>query len=309
MKRIPVCALLAIAVSLAASRRGAAQDAVPRSPTFLAGGSRLDREGLPEMLSASAGSTVDLSFYYTSPEDDLPGVEQFDHLQGFSMVLCYDCRLTSDDTTFRVASPSIASALGVEFVAFRSEGREDDGDGCEMSFAMLVEAVPPFEGKTLPPTSEPLRLATVELGVDGGVACGETLEIDFCDGVDISGRVPLHNVYSAENRSFAAATRGTGVVIDSTASFRRGDCNWDGGFHISDAIAVLNAVFFQASFGFRPLCEDACDANDDGRLDLADTMTLLRWLFLRGTPPAAPGILAAGLDPTDDRLECALPCP
>jgi hypothetical protein len=277
-------------------------------PSFLVGSERLDANLMPENPRGSAGGVVQMSFYYSSPEDNLPGNAQYDHLQGFSMVICYDCRLRCVEESFSIARPSIVTAIGVDFVAFQCENDDTDGDGCELLLAMLVEAAPPFKGQTLPPTTEPLRVATVNFVVDEAASCGDRLEIGFCNGANIGGKVPLHNVYSAENKSFPAATFGTEIIIDSSDVFRRGDCNFDEGFNISDPISVLNAVFFFDFYGFVPPCEDACDANDDGRLDLSDTMYLLQWLFLRGPQPPAPGIIERGVDPTDDMLQCSLTC-
>jgi hypothetical protein len=51
-------------------------------------------------------------------------------------------------------------------------------------------------------------------------------------------------------------------------------------------------------------CIDACDANDDGKVDLADAVSILRYLFtVGGKEPAAP-FPDPGADPTADRLGC-----
>ena len=292
---------------LCASSLLAAQE-LSQQPAFLVGANQLGADGVPERLTGQAGGSVEMSFYYHSPEDNLPGDEQYDHLQGFSMVICYDCRLRCDDSSFRVVDPSIATAVGVDFIAFQSDNDENDGDGCELYLAMLVEATPPFNGSTLPPTMSPLRVATVDFVVDEATVCGEELEVTFCDAANVSGKVPLYNVYSAENKSFPAETFGTVVAVDTAALFLRGDCNWDDHFNISDPISVLIIVFFEDFFGQTAICDDACDANDDGRLDLGDTLSLLHWLFLQGTPPPAPGTVVPGVDPTEDRLGCLLPC-
>lgn len=46
--------------------------------------------------------------------------------------------------------------------------------------------------------------------------------------------------------------------------------------------------------------------NDDGSLDISDTIYLLNYLFVSGPPPAAPGPQNCGPDPTDDALDCVL---
>ena len=83
-------------------------------------------------------------------------------------------------------------------------------------------------------------------------------------------------------------------------SFRRGDCNADGTFDISDTVFLLSALF---SGGPAPACDDACDNNDDGQVDVADGIYGLGTLFSNGPPPADP-FLDCGEDPTEDGLTC-----
>ncbi len=89
--------------------------------------------------------------------------------------------------------------------------------------------------------------------------------------------------------------------------FKRGDANRDGGVDISDGIKILTFLFQgDQDFG----CPDADDADDSGEVDVSDAISLLVFLFLgSGAPPADPGRLSCGIDPTrDDRLEdCQYP--
>ncbi|MEM7233301.1 MAG: hypothetical protein AAF517_14080, partial [Planctomycetota bacterium] len=109
------------------------------------------------------------------------------------------------------------------------------------------------------------------------------------------------------------------VEIVNEERFFRGDCNFTGRSNgldpveISDAAALVSYLFRREQTTFEPPCIDACDANDDGRLDLADVMGVLNFLFLPGAglPPApGPGFDASiqrigpGVDPTDDPLGC-----
>jgi hypothetical protein len=56
--------------------------------------------------------------------------------------------------------------------------------------------------------------------------------------------------------------------------------------------------------GATPLCDDADDADDDGRLSVSDAVGILRYLFLHGEAPAAPALGRPGEDPTADGLGC-----
>ena len=82
---------------------------------------------------------------------------------------------------------------------------------------------------------------------------------------------------------------------------RRGLCNPDGLFDIADVIFLLSFLF---SSGDEPLCHDACDSNDDGSLDIGDGISMLDGLFNGGAPPAPPGPINCGVDPTEATLGC-----
>jgi len=87
---------------------------------------------------------------------------------------------------------------------------------------------------------------------------------------------------------------------ESGTLFLRGDVNNDGKVTLSDALRLSAWLFSEAP---TPGCADAADANDDGRLDLADLVTLLSYTtgLLPELPP--PGG-RPGTDPTADLLGC-----
>ncbi len=80
--------------------------------------------------------------------------------------------------------------------------------------------------------------------------------------------------------------------------FVRGDASNDGKVDIADAITVLNYLFGWKS---NPSCFDAADANDDGAIQISDPIALLAYLFTNGTLPA-PGGRVCGTDATPDGL-------
>jgi hypothetical protein len=92
---------------------------------------------------------------------------------------------------------------------------------------------------------------------------------------------------------------GASIVIDR-ATFVRADSDRNGELELTDAVRTLGTLFL----GTDPLpCEDAADANDDGILNIADPVFTLNFLFTGGTEPPTP-FPEAGLDPTDDSLDC-----
>lgn len=88
-------------------------------------------------------------------------------------------------------------------------------------------------------------------------------------------------------------TRGEGMP------FVRGDANVDQRLNLSDAVAILAAMFRDLQLS----CLDAGDVDDSGSLEVTDAIALLNFLFLRGPPPAPP-FPVAGADPTEDALPC-----
>ncbi|MBN1441236.1 MAG: hypothetical protein JXA90_00940, partial [Planctomycetes bacterium] len=89
--------------------------------------------------------------------------------------------------------------------------------------------------------------------------------------------------------------------------FRRGDSNSDGDLDLSDGIRILGYLFLGGS-GIS--CLDAADTDDSGAIDISDGVRIFNYLFLGGAPPAAPGHLDCGIDPTADALTCDVysPC-
>ncbi len=91
------------------------------------------------------------------------------------------------------------------------------------------------------------------------------------------------------------------------AHFLRGDVNADSCVDIGDAICIVYYAFNVAKDSCRgsvERCTDASDANDDGRIDSADAVTLLAYLFAQVGPLPDPSI-KCGFDPTADALDCA----
>ncbi len=82
--------------------------------------------------------------------------------------------------------------------------------------------------------------------------------------------------------------------------FVRGRVNADDKIDVADAVYVLSYLFVQ---GPAPACQKAADANDDGRLDISDAVKLLVHLFATTGPLPLP-FPTPGPDPTPDSLTC-----
>ena len=241
------------------------------------------------------GQTGDLCFYY-SDEDD--------YIQGFTFTVCYDCNLTIHEDSWEF-NGSILDQVGVEYTAVQVDDDPDDGDGCELIVALLLDALPPFEGQTLPQTMATsgdgadgrLLIGKMRVTVDMDAECNEDQLIEWCNDINGNGDVTLYNNVVIDFESVRLYERNDTLVhVVPEEIFQRGDCNSDDKVDLADSATMLANQFN----GLPILCPDACDSNDDGHLNMADSVYLLNWLFKFGDVPTAPGPFNDGPDATTD---------
>ena len=242
--------------------------------------------------NAYLGQSGDLCFYYADADDNI---------QGFTMTLCFDCNLEIGTDWDYMGS--IVEEVGVEYLAVQVDSDPSDGDGCELVVAILMDALPPFEGQTLPQTADlnegRLLIGCLPITVGLSAPCETDLLIDWCNDINGTGSVNLYNNAVIDFDSIQNYARNDGsVFVVPEEIFQRGDCNSDDKVDLADSATILANQFN----GFDILCPDACDANDDGLLNMADSVYLLNWLFKFGPEPTAPGPFTDGVDPTDDGL-------
>jgi hypothetical protein len=91
------------------------------------------------------------------------------------------------------------------------------------------------------------------------------------------------------------------TTVAPPGTFLRGDSNRDRRIDIADPINTLRFLFLGS--GTVP-CGDAADADDDGRIGLADAMVTIRYLFYATEVLRAPGVVHPWFDPTPDGLAC-----
>ncbi|MCA8962244.1 MAG: hypothetical protein KDC38_17085, partial [Planctomycetes bacterium] len=131
-------------------------EVTPTDVTFYVGGSTLELgpDGLPTTAAPLVlrGGQTEVCFYYTSAFN----------VQGFQLAICYDCELQIGAVSIE---DTIVDEIGAEFVNFQIDSDPFDGDGCELIIGILLDALPPFDGQTLPPTDIPLQIACVDVTV------------------------------------------------------------------------------------------------------------------------------------------------
>ena len=135
--------------------------------------------------------------------------------------------------------------------------------------------------------------------VDDSAECEQDQEIYWCNDINGNGDVLLYNNVVIDYESVQEYERcGTTVFVVPEEVFQRGDCNSDDKVDLADSATILASQFG----GLEILCPDACDANDDGAINMADSVYLLNWLFKFGDLPPDPGPYDDGPDPSTDSL-------
>ncbi len=164
----------------------------------------------------------------------------------------------------------------------------DDPTGCEDIQAnalihMSTFATPPRE--TIPATEDFPVLELEVFAAAPGLEAGETREVRLALSDEIGDpRVDVMVMYSGISfRPGVLAPAAITVAGVQAVTFLPGSANADGRLDIADGIYILNYLFA----GGPPLpCELAGDANGDCVLDSSDAVYVIMHQFLGGPPPA-----------------------
>lgn len=252
-----------------------------------------------EEIEGAIGSTQEVTFYYRAP-----GAPR---IQGLSMSVMYGCTLTGIEDSFDIDDGALEESEA-EFVHFELDNvpSDRDEDSCELTLGVLVDATSPFDGRTLPAANTFKKLFSLEYEIESDADCGKCVWIKFRDGLDGNGTPPVKNLVAIDFQSVRPDELiNCAICVRGESKFIRGDCNFSEAVDIADPAAMVGFFFLEGDQKFDAPCEDACDSNDDGRLDAADIVFVLNYLFVPGKPrPPAPGPTRAGTDPTSDSLSC-----
>jgi N-acetylneuraminic acid mutarotase len=173
-----------------------------------------------------------------------------------------------------------AAAIGTSIYVFGGEGNDAAPSGVFGETERYDAAADRWSARA--------RMSVPRHGI-GAAVVGDLILIPAGSEVEGFGVADAHTAYAPP--------------AEDLPRFRRGDVSPGPGIDISDPIRILSSLFLA---GDRLDCDDAADANDDGRVDISDPIGLLGHLFL-GDPPPAPPLAAETGDPTPDLLDCATP--
>ena len=219
-----------------------------------------------------------------------------DPLQGFTI------SMTFDPEKVHVLSghirDTITEAVGAEFI-----DPVIDNENGSFILGVLLDIGPPFETQMIPAGGTAFSIAKADLLVTPEVnpdSLEEVIPLTLVDGL---GSPPKKNIFVIDNESILPRKEDGSITVIRDVPFLRGDAFKDGKINITDPIRIINFALLQIQ---GVPCQKAADANDDGRVDLADVLTILFYLF-RGTEIIAAPFPEVGFDPTPDLLSCERP--
>jgi len=181
------------------------------------------------------------------------------------------------DPKLSLTSESINELVTAEFV------QVEVGQEC-VAYALVLDV----ENEESLPAGDDQPIAELSLLVLPGAVPGNELPVAFAD---VCGDPPKANllvmvlagpppsVYKCYPQA-ADLTAGAVLVESDGVGVYAADCNGDVKIDIADAVYLLQYLFAHKS---PPGCAKAADANDDDKLDIADAIKILGYLFVRQT--------------------------
>ncbi len=225
-------------------------------------------------------------------------ISNADAIGGFQMVFQYDGTLLRIDE-MRPEKTKLADA-NPEYVLHRAYNRPG------VSFATyccLVDFATPIDFHTFPAGDNQLVgniVVSISLIADPCVT-----PLTFVDGIFFPEMDPPSTLAQVENfvtyNDNVVRPQLTDGQVTIRKAFIRGDSNQDKRIDIADCVYTLQYIFLG---GRSPKCLDAADVNNDTRLDISDPIFLIQYMFLGGPQPSSPFPMP-GVDPDFRNLGCA----
>jgi len=256
---------------------------------------RLEAGNVIGEIRVQPGDTAAVDFCYMDPSDSI---------QGFTLTVCVSDELLGVPGSWDI-SGTYLEVVGAEYIQQQVDNDMTDGDGKEMIVGILLDALPPFEGQSMPPTQQPLSLGSCQFQIPPTVPCFSCFEVAFCDDIDATGSVLLSNRVVIGFRSVAPGEMlSSSICVPLQSLFVRGDVNNDAIVDIADVIYLLQYLF---NNGQSIPCPDAADPDDDGLINISDALYIALYTLAGGMAPLSP-FPDCGLEgiPDPDDLECTV---
>lgn len=194
--------------------------------------------------------------------------------------------LTYPDAVLASTGVDLAgAAVGAEFFGVQA----GTGPG-ELAVGLVMDTTDPLTLTIPVGTDQPIL--TTHWNIDPGAPAPSTAALTLTDGL---GNPPINNIIVIGQTQETPNLVDGAINIVNFNQFLRADCNNDDTINIADGIYLLNFLF---QSGPNPVCNDACDFNDDGGLDSTDAIAVFNYRFLEGAEPSLP-FPTAGFDPTN----------
>lgn len=177
-----------------------------------------------------------------------------------------------------------ASVWGGAAPAFLATSLEPTGCGSGLTVAMVGSLENPLS-RTIPPGAS-RSIATLIYEPAVGVEPGSRSALRLADClIPVEGAPPTAISFTCGSTTVkpALAFEGSVTVVEGGNCRRRGLCNADEVYDISDPVSLLTFLF---SGGTAPPCPSACNCTSDESLDISDAICFLNHLFLGGSAPS-----------------------
>ncbi len=255
----------------------------------------------PEVVSAQV---TGLDTNQLSIQTDVVRAGEFNHpvdlvlfntsnVQGFSAVVQFDQNVLTC-TGVSIAG-TITEVTGAEFVE-----EIIDNDRGYTIVGVLLDVVPPYEAQMIPASGFALPVSRLFFDVEPSIPFDIVTPLRYIDNL---GTPPIENLLVIQNESILPEKQDGFLQIVGEPIFVRGDTNGSLDLRLDDVIQSFFYVMNRCPECPPILCLVALDANDDGRVDLADGIWVASYLYLSGPPPLPP-FPNPGPDPTPDGLSC-----
>ncbi len=172
-----------------------------------------------------------------------------------------------------------------------------DNENGTVSLGVQLDTLPPFDNQQIPVVGFEVPLLIMDVEVLAVDPSALGTEIKFLAGV---GQPEIRNTFVVSNLSFPPRTQSGRLSFIHEDAFLRGDVNDDGMVDMSDSVAMLIWVVLS---GEPPACQKTGDVDDSGLVNMNDILHLLFYLF-RGGEIVAPPFPNVDVDPTPDELFC-----